>query len=109
MCLCACSVREKLQEAFPAIDQVVCELESQSPPLILLKTRGFLFFLGNGGSGGSGGGGKVLPVDLSRLLLEKEGKTGCIILAGNTVLCTVFQNVTMGIIWEIYIVSPWGL
>nr|GEW50806.1 reverse transcriptase domain-containing protein [Tanacetum cinerariifolium] len=55
LCL-LCEIKEL--QRLPALNCLVCELGSKSPPLIFLKSCGILLFLGKGSSGD---GGKALP------------------------------------------------
>nr|GEV68154.1 hypothetical protein [Tanacetum cinerariifolium] len=64
---------------------------TESAPFNILETYGFLLFLGNGESGG---GTNPLPSGFECNLCGKRGEMGWTILAGNTVLSTVFYNVT---------------
>nr|GFA86351.1 hypothetical protein [Tanacetum cinerariifolium] len=81
--------KEKGFKTFPAIDQVLCELESQTLPLNLLETRGFPLSWGKEvveeGNGYYPGGFNG----------EKVRKKECRNRAGKMYsTCTVIQNVT---------------
>nr|GEY39235.1 hypothetical protein [Tanacetum cinerariifolium] len=102
------TLMEKGFKAFPAINDLLCAFGSQSQPFNLLESCGILLFLGHGCSGG---GWDVKPSGFDGDFAGKKEKKGGVVLAGNTVLSTVFQNVT-GIKVEVsgfYTFSPWGL